>query len=301
MMDQMVASENAMSVAQSGIERGLQMVRFLERELGDLQSKAVLDAGCGLGGISIALAERCGYVISMDSDIPRRLLVCNKRFQERGIKNALVLSGNCLHVPFKPKSFDLILLNGVLEWLGESDLTRPPRDVQREVLQTMSELLKPGGVLYLAIENRYYPANLLIDPHAKLPIINFLPRGLADKVSRVLTGRPYRTYIYSFRELNRLLDESSLPVRKFYAPLTNYMFPYDILPIEDGRRMIRALKKFPSGPISPEYIGEVKGRTGYVKFAYFYLIAKLRCLRLLSHSFVVLCARSRGGVATRSQ
>jgi len=299
MMDQVPETEKGMSVAQSGIERGLQMVQFLERELGHLQSKTVLDVGCGLGGISIALAGRCNYVISMDSDIPRRLRVCNKRFQERGIKNALALPANCLQVPFKPKSFDLILLNGVLEWLGESDLSRPPRDVQRQVLQNMSEILKPGGVLYLAIENRYYPANLLIDPHAKLPIVDFLPRRLADTLSRVLVGRPYRTHIYSYRQLDRLLDESSFHDRKFYTPFTNYMFPYDILPIEDGRGMMRALKKFPSGPRSSEYLAAVKGRTGYVKFAYFYVIAKLKCLRLLSHSFVVLCRRSRGGAATR--
>jgi SAM-dependent methyltransferase len=300
MMDRVTETEKGMSVAQSGIERGLQMVRFLERELGHLQSKAVLDAGCGLGGISAAIARSCDYVISMDSDIPRRLRVCSKRFQERGIKNALALSANCLQLPFKPKSFDLILLNGVLEWLGESDLSRPPRDVQRQVLQNMSELLKPGGVLYLAIENRYYPANLLIDPHAKLPIIDFLPRRLADTLSRLLAGRPYRTYIYSYRQLVRLLDESSFHDRRFYTPFTNYMFPYDIVPIEDGRGMIRALKNFPSGRLSSEYLAEVRGRTGRAKFAYFYLIATLRCLRLLSHSFVVLCRQSRGG-ATRSR
>ena len=289
---EVIESERGMSVDQSGIERGFQMVRFLEKELGDLDTKTVLDIGCGLGGITIALASRCKFVVSMDYDIAKRLSVCKRRLRERGVTNVLPVCGNCLQFPFSHERFDLIILNGVMEWLGISDMTRNPRAIQQEVLQSVRALLKSDGVLYLAIENRYYPANLIVDPHAKLPIVDYLPRKCADIFSYLITSKPYRTYIYSFWGLSRILSKASFRKRSFYVPLTNYMFPYEIVNIEDRKQLVQAIYRFRSGRFSAEYRTAIKGRTGRVKFFYFYLIAWLGLCKLLTHSFVVLCRKS---------
>ena len=292
---QIYESEKGMSLAQSGIERGFQMVRFLDREIGNLERKVVLDIGCGLGGITLALAERCRMVVGMDHDIPHRLSIFQKRLKERRCRNIVAIAADCLNLPFRPKTFDLILMNGVLEWLGESNGSRPPMEIQGAVLESICRLLKDSGVLYLAIENRYYPANAVIDPHARLPLVAFLPRAFASVVSQLLSKKPYRTHIYSYWGLKRLLARAGFHHQEFFVPMTNYYYPYELVSIEDRRGMIAALAKFPVGCLTPEYIAQVRGRYGYFKWKYLHLVTRLGLLKLLCHSFIVLCGKDRCG------
>ena len=286
-------SEKGMSLAQSGIERGFQMVRFLEREIGSLEEKTVLDVGCGLGGITLALADRCQMVVGMDHDIPNRLAVFRKRLKERRCQNIALIAADCRNLPFHPKTFDLIIMNGVLEWLGESNGSCAPTEIQSAVLKSIHHLLKDDGMLYLAIENRYYPANAIIDPHARLPLVAFLPRPLASVISRLLSKKQYRTYIYSYWGLQRLLARAGFGHQEFFVPLTNYYYPYELVSIEDRREVIAMLEKFPEGIMTPEYIVQVRGRYGYFKWKYLHLVTRLGLLKLLCHSFIVLCGKDR--------
>ena len=70
------------------------------------------------------------------------------------------------------------------------------------------------------------------------------------------------------------------------------MFPYEIVNIEDRKQLVQAIYRFRSGRFSAEYRTAIKGRTGRVKFFYFYVIAWLGLSKLLTHSFVVLCRKS---------
>ena len=57
-------------------------------------------------------------------------------------------------LPFDKSSFDCVVMNGVLEWVGEWFDDCSPREVQLKALERRRELLKPGGTLFVAIENR---------------------------------------------------------------------------------------------------------------------------------------------------
>jgi hypothetical protein len=92
--------------------------------------------------------------------------------------------------------------------------------------------LKPGGRLYLAIENRYDFKMFLgaNDPHVGIPFTTLLPRAAADWVSRRVLGRPYVTWIYSFRALRRLLGRAGFRDCDLYMCFPDYRYPERIMP-----------------------------------------------------------------------
>ncbi len=99
--------------------------QFLERQLGRLDQQAsLLDVGAGRGDFNALLSNR--RVISLDIyPYPEVDLVCD-----------LTLAN-----PFKPGLLDAILLMNVLEHVYET----------RTFLTALSKLLKPGGLLIVAI------------------------------------------------------------------------------------------------------------------------------------------------------
>ena len=99
--------------------------RFLERQLARLDRQAqVLDVGAGRGDFDALLSGR--KVISLDIyPYPEIDIVCDLTRIN----------------PFKPGSFDAILLLNVLEHVYDT----------QAMMASLSELLKPGGLLIIAI------------------------------------------------------------------------------------------------------------------------------------------------------
>jgi SAM-dependent methyltransferase len=98
-------------------------------------------------------------------------------------------------LPFPDGSFDIVIFNHVIEHVGEW-----PR--QQAILEEIARILKPGGRLYLAAPNKW----ALIEPHFRLPLLGTLPRGLADRLVRLLRGDPeYDCYPRTRAELVALL------------------------------------------------------------------------------------------------
>ncbi len=60
-----------------------------------------------------------------------------------------------LRLPFPDASVDIVLLNGVLEWMGAAVINVSPARIQLEALKEIRRVLKPEGVIYIGIENRY--------------------------------------------------------------------------------------------------------------------------------------------------
>src|SRR4030065_2206102 len=77
------------------------------------------------------------------------------RQQQEHVRNIRFVRADWLRLPFPDNSFDLVVANGVLEWLGLSDYSRNPRQVQQEFLKEARRVLKPGGCLYVGTENRF--------------------------------------------------------------------------------------------------------------------------------------------------
>lgn len=195
-----------------------------------------LDLGCGWGAAALALAEVCGQVVAMDATW-ERIHFLDIRRRQMGVDNLLPIhGGDTLTFPFPDGAFDVVVLVGVLEWLGESYPELPPRGAQLKALRNLRALLRPDGFLYLAIENRLGYDYLMGRPdHNGLPFVGLLPRRLADWVSRRRVGRPFRTYQYSMWGYRHLLRAAGFDRIQFYGDLPQYRHPHFYIPLEDNR------------------------------------------------------------------
>ncbi|MDP2946543.1 MAG: methyltransferase domain-containing protein [Nanoarchaeota archaeon] len=193
----------------------------------------ILDAGCGMGGMTFPLAKIAGEVIAFDSSYERAKFVQLKSHCE-GLDNIRTFVGDFDNLPLKDGDFDLIIFNGFLEWAGIPNEPKNPKEVQKDVLKRCLKLLKPGGYLYIGIENRialnYFTTGR---DHSGIRFTSLLPRFLANAYTKIRLKKPYRTYTYSKHGYEKLLKESGFENPEFLLPATGYNFPKYIIPYDN--------------------------------------------------------------------
>lgn len=197
------------------------------------KTKSCLDLGSGWGTIAFGLAKYYDEVWSLEA-VKQRIEFQKIRREQDKVNNIKFVRSDWLRLPFDDNRFDLVVANGVLEWLGLSDYSRNPRELQLDFLQEVKRVLKPGGCLYIGIENRFGLSFLLGGKdHSGLPFTSILPRKLADLVVR-LSGKggeyrqgnqvrkweDYRTYTYSFWGYKKILKEAGFGRNDLYWTLS---------------------------------------------------------------------------------
>ncbi len=199
-----------------------------------------LDIGSGWGAITFSLAEHFEEVWSMEA-VRERLEFQQIRARQEKRKNIHFVRSDWLKLPFPDNSFDLVVVNGVLEWIGLSDISKSPHKLQQQFLSEVLRVLKPGGCVYIGVENRlafYYFFGGL--DHSGLPFTSLIPRFLADwavRRFRKSTGYfkiginwpNYRTYTYTKWGYQSLLVKSGFNKINF-----NWALAYNS-PTETGR------------------------------------------------------------------
>lgn len=195
----------------------------------------VLDVGSGWGTEAVPLAKNTGMVVALDGTIERLQFVMARAGQEKA-ENVVGVRGSILAPPLAPEQFDLVVMNGVLEWMGLADEEEDPLSLQRRALKNVFNLLKKGGRLYLGIENSHGFKYLLGEPddHTGVKNITFLSREDADKLMREITGRPYRTYTHSYSGYAGLLKEAGFNKVDFYNPIPDYKIMTAFVPLSEG-------------------------------------------------------------------
>lgn len=197
----------------------------------------VLDIGAGLGAVTLSLANSGYEVVAVDS-VRERVTFIETRRRQDGISNIQTACASALALPFPENSFDVIILNGVLEWLGLSDTSLSPDKVQKKALLNIYNLLKPEGILYLAIENRISAIYFLgfKDPHSGLRFTTLMPRTVANLYARLKRKTEYRTYIYSKFGYQKMLKRAGFKEIQFFLPLPSYRNFKMIVPM--GKRQV---------------------------------------------------------------
>lgn len=195
----------------------------------------VLDIGPGWGAVTIPLAMNYNRVIA--ADVNRYTLeFLGLRKNEFKLNNLDIISICPLEkskIPFADDTFDLIVLNGVLEWFAYFS-NKNPREIQMESLKELKRVLKKEGKIYVGVENRYYLGYFFgTKEHGNLPFMSILPRFLSNVITRLVKGSHYKTYLYSKKDYKKLFEDVGLAVKKTYYPLKNYRDVDYIIPSKD--------------------------------------------------------------------
>jgi ubiquinone/menaquinone biosynthesis C-methylase UbiE len=186
----------------------------------------ILDVGAGWGIYSIGAARLGAHVWAIDSN-PEGLAFLKKRCQMENCERIVVAQASALRLPFADNSFDFVMFNGVLELLPEYITEGSPEQIQSAALREAGRVLRPGGRLSIAIENRYGLPYLTgsADEHTGLRFVTLLPRRLASIYSRMMRRKAFRIYTHSVKGLKRLLREAGLVPEHAYGAYPNYRFP----------------------------------------------------------------------------
>ncbi|WP_266169818.1 class I SAM-dependent methyltransferase [Dyella subtropica] len=169
--------------------KGLKIERLLGLESRP-QPIRMLEVGTGSGGIAYYFGRHAKLRCEVDAVdvVDNRLVEDGYRFQR--------VQGTRL--PFADGSFDVVLTNHVIEHVGEE------RE-QRAHLAEIHRVLRPDGVGYLAVPNRW----MLVEPHYKLAFLSWLPRRWRTPYLRAMKkGRDYDCEPLQMLQLESLLDDA---------------------------------------------------------------------------------------------
>ncbi len=210
---------------------------------GDLARRGrALDLGAGWGGVSLLLSRIFDQVVAVEGAWERARFA-SLLFAHEGAGNALAIHADMHSPPLPPGTFDLVVMNGVLEWAALGGPEADPEAAQRALLALALRMLRPGGSLYLGIENRFALIFLLGGrDHGSPRWMGVLPRGLA-RIYRRLTRTPERRPLtHSLAGYRKLLRESGFEVDDCYAAFPSYSYPRVLVPMADPGRLAWAAK-----------------------------------------------------------
>ncbi|PWK85721.1 GT2 family glycosyltransferase [Fulvimonas soli] len=190
----------------------------LLRPFESLLRGSVLEIGAGCGAITRYLGETAASVVALEPSL-RRARTAAKRCE--GLRNVSIVVDDLERFQSDAR-FDVVTLIGVLEYAHRFS---ERQDAGLHWLRLVRNLLKPEGVLLVAIENQLglkYFAGAPED-HIGRPMVgvsdNYLPRGA-------------RTY--GKDALERLLREAGFADVGFALPFPDYKLPNSVL-LSDGR------------------------------------------------------------------
>lgn len=232
----------------------------------DRRRTVALDVGAGWGPNSLALAPHVARIYSVEK-IAERIGFLAARAQQDEVANLIPVRADLHALPIAPASVDVIVVNGVLEWAGLVDpdadraRRRDPKVLQELFLRKLLRLLRPGGHIYVGIENRFGRMFLQGTPdHQGLRYTSLMPRSLARTYTalRSITSprthrveRDYRTYTYSYGGYDRLLRSCGFTNVRRYGVMPGYNVPTRIIPLESNGPLIY----FSGRELSPHGLG----------------------------------------------
>jgi len=199
------------------------------------RGRVALCIGEGMGTTAHGLAGNYATVVAVER-VLSRVEFMRRRFSQDEVKNVRIVRAAFPDLPFAQDSFDLVVFNGVVEGLPSGQPSAPPTEVQLAGLRKAYWLLKPGGNVYVGIENRWCYEYFLgaKDPHIGLRWVTILPRRMANWLTRRSTGHRYDTYLYGSRGYRRLFEQAGFTETQVFIAKDSYNNPESIVPLTGG-------------------------------------------------------------------
>ena len=189
----------------------------------------LLEIGTGSGGIAHWFAHhpqlRC-EVVAVD--------VCDNRQLHEGYAFQQVEG---VDLPFEEASFDVVISNHVIEHVGDAQ-------AQARHLSEIRRVMKPDGVGYLAVPNRW----MLTEPHYRLKFLSWWPHTWRTPYLKLMSkGDFYDCEPLEMRQLERMLAAADMAYQNLCIPALRETFE-----IERPHAVItRLLRKLPNGLFKP--------------------------------------------------
>lgn len=171
----------------------------------------ILEVGAGMGSMTGLLCDVGDKVTALEESSSRADVI-RARHKER--KNLNIISADVTTWQ-TPERFDYVVLVGVMEYAGAFGKGNG-NDTFIAFLQSLGRLLKPKGVLLLAIENRFGLKYWVggSEDHLLEPFVGIA--GYPDSDS---------PKTFSKSELDGLFSSAGFNARRFYYVLPDYKFP----------------------------------------------------------------------------
>jgi len=174
--------------------KGLKIERLL-----DLASRPqpmrMLEIGTGSGGIAHYFGTHQQLRCEVDA-----VDVHDNRLVTEGYRYQQVTD---TQLPFANDTFDVVLTNHVIEHVGDEQ-------AQRAHLSEIHRVLRPDGVGYLAVPNRW----MLVEPHYRLAFLSWLPYAWRTPYLRAMgNGKVYDCEPLQMGQVERLLAASGFRYR----------------------------------------------------------------------------------------
>jgi ubiquinone/menaquinone biosynthesis C-methylase UbiE len=205
-----------------GVRRARVWVGFLLPYL--KPGMSLLDCGCGVGSITLDLAEIVapGPVIGLDMD-EGQLEIARQSARERGLNNVTFEQGDVYRLRFTDETFDAVLAHTLLYHLNN----------QLKALKELRRVLKPGGIVAISDDDL---DTITISPDDPLA------HKLIDIMRNIVLfngGNPF----YS-RHLRRYLLEAGFVRTEGFAVAADH---YGRL--EETRRMANIMRRLLNDPV----------------------------------------------------
>ena len=173
------------------------------------QEGTLLEIGGGMGAFTHMFCNKCKKVVTVELSKRRAEAI---HWRCRNKQNLDIFVGDLMTAEFG-EQFDYVTVLGVLEYQRMFSASSVP---EIDFLRKIKQLLKPGGTLFIAIENRmglkYWCGG--VEDHSGIPFTS---------VNQYQYGGKARTF--DRQELIQLLQEGGFHQMKFYYPLPDYKFP----------------------------------------------------------------------------
>jgi SAM-dependent methyltransferase len=154
---------------------GGETLRHIEPYLSISPTSRILDLGSGVGGFVVACKNRGLRVFGLEPDrIGQGAKITSIQIARRRLPDAVFVNGVGESLPFPDSTFDLVVMNQVIEHVMDQPL----------VLREAARIVRESGGIYVACPNylRFY------EPHYKIFWFPLLPKVLGRMYLR-LRGR----------------------------------------------------------------------------------------------------------------
>jgi len=216
-----------------------------------------LDLGAGWGQITIPLSRFCD-VVALEGNLGKIQIIKEIANQENR-NNIQYVAANISDKVFENEQFNFVILNGGLEWVSTSSKGEDPFKIQQNTLQNAYNLLKPNGILYLGIENKYGLKYILgeKDDHTGLEDFIYLNDNSIELFYKSIIGKPLRSFTHSKKEYEHMLKDSGFEDVTFFGSLPDYKLPKLMIDLTDNSCTQFAQKNL-------EFVQEFDGATGRI-------------------------------------